>query len=114
MGRPALPIGTFGKIKTCPTKTGYRARCLYRDYDGKVHSVEKAGRTKAGAQAALKLTEREPSIPWGMRWDDTEACPAEADYAVHVICELCVERHPGWRPAGLPASSWMRMTSRAS
>jgi len=47
VGRPALPIGTFGQIKTYPTKTGYRPRCLYRDYDGKVRSVEKAGRTKA-------------------------------------------------------------------
>ncbi|RZU33394.1 site-specific recombinase XerC [Blastococcus saxobsidens] len=59
MGRPALPIGTFGKIKTYPTQTGYRARCLYRDYDGKVRSVEKAGRTKAGAEAALKLALRD-------------------------------------------------------
>ena len=59
MGRPALPIGTFGKIKAYPTSTGYRARCLYRDYDGKVRGVEKAGRTKAGAEAALKLALRD-------------------------------------------------------
>ncbi len=38
------------------------------------------------------LAELEPSIPCGMRWEDDEACPAEADYAVHVICELCGDR----------------------
>lgn len=38
------------------------------------------------------LAQLEPSIPCGMRWDDNEACPAEADFAVHVICELCGER----------------------
>lgn len=38
------------------------------------------------------VTEPEPSIPCGMRWGDDEPCPAEADYAVHVICELCGDR----------------------
>lgn len=61
VGRPPLPIGTFGTIKVYPARTGYRARCLYRDYDGKARSVEKAGRTKAGAEAALKLALRDRS-----------------------------------------------------
>lgn len=61
MGGPPLPIGTFGTIKVYPARTGYRASCLYRDYDGKVRSVEKAGRTKAGAEAALKLALRDRS-----------------------------------------------------
>ncbi len=38
------------------------------------------------------LPELEPSVPCGMRWDDAEACPADADYAVHVTCELCGNR----------------------
>ena len=33
----------------------------------------------------------EPSIPCGMQWED-ESCPAGADYAVHVVCELCGSR----------------------
>ncbi len=39
------------------------------------------------------LAALEPSIPCGVRWEEgIEPCSAEADYAVHVVCELCGDR----------------------
>jgi hypothetical protein len=34
VGRPPLSVGTYGSISIAPYGTGYRARTLYRDYDG--------------------------------------------------------------------------------
>jgi integrase len=59
MGRPPLPVGTYGRISTYPYGTGYRARTLYRDYDGVTRRVERHGRTKAAAGRALRLALRD-------------------------------------------------------
>jgi integrase len=59
MGRPPLAIGTAGAIRCYRTDTGYRARALTRDYDGRVRAVERRGKTKAAAEAALKLALRD-------------------------------------------------------
>lgn len=63
MGRPPLPVGTFGKIETkeIPAGSGkWRARTRFRDYDGTARPVTKWGRTAAQAERQLKkaLTER--------------------------------------------------------
>jgi integrase len=64
MGRPPLPVGTFGNI-TAPevAKGRFRARCRFRDYDGKVRYVVRYGPSKAAAERNLKgaLVDREKS-----------------------------------------------------
>lgn len=59
MGRPPLALGTSGAIRCYRTDTGYRARALTRDYDGRVRAVERRGKTKAAAEGALKLALRD-------------------------------------------------------
>ena len=58
MGRPPLPLGTHGAIRCYKTGTGYRARTLARDYDGRTRAVERWGKSKAAAEASLKLAVR--------------------------------------------------------
>lgn len=54
MGRPPLPVGTAGSITVNPVSTGgYEARCRFRDYDGVVRPVERRGKSRQAARAAL-------------------------------------------------------------
>lgn len=59
MGRPPLPIGTYGKIKTYPEGGGFRARCRFRDYDGVTRPVERVGRSKTAAENNLRAALRD-------------------------------------------------------
>jgi integrase len=59
MGRPPLALGTSGVIRCYRTEGGFRARALTRDYDGRVRTVERTGRTKTAAQTSLKLALRD-------------------------------------------------------
>src|SRR3954465_11155876 len=59
MGRPSLALGTAGAIRLYKTGTGYRARVLVRDYDGRVRAVERNAGSKAAAERALKLALRD-------------------------------------------------------
>lgn len=55
MGRPPLPLGTHGKIRTVRLAPGsFRARARYRDYDGITRPVARVGRTKTAAENTLK------------------------------------------------------------
>ncbi len=50
MGRPSLPLGTWGKIRTYDLPHGgTRAVANYKDYDGVTRPVERVGSTKAKA-----------------------------------------------------------------
>lgn len=53
MGRPPLVLGTAGHLRLYKTASGYRARILFRDYDGVTRHVERSGRTKNAAEQAL-------------------------------------------------------------
>ena len=54
MGRPPLGLGTYGAVRTYPTSTGrFRARTLYRDYDGQTRAVERSGKSEGAARRAL-------------------------------------------------------------
>jgi hypothetical protein len=53
VGRPSLSVGTAGRVRTYRTGTGWRARTLYRDYDGITRDLERAGRTRGAAERAL-------------------------------------------------------------
>jgi integrase len=64
MARPALPVGTYGKIRLqrVPREgplLGYRARTQVRDSDGRTRPVERSGRTKATAENRLKTAIRD-------------------------------------------------------
>jgi hypothetical protein len=59
VGRPPLWVGTYGSISTAPYGTGYRARTLYRDYDGATRRVERHGQTEGAAERALRLALRD-------------------------------------------------------
>ena len=54
MGRPALPLGTHGKITVWPEGGRFIARTKFRDLDGVVRFVKRSGKTKAAAERALK------------------------------------------------------------
>ena len=55
MGRPPLPVGTFGKIGFVEQSSGeIQARARFRDYDGRTRLVAKTGRSRAAAERALK------------------------------------------------------------
>lgn len=61
MGRPPLPVGTWGDIDVDALPGGrYRARTRFRDLDGRTRQVERRGPTKGAARRALTtyLTER--------------------------------------------------------
>jgi integrase len=59
MGRPGLALGTAGRIRVHATPSGHRAVAWYRDYDGKCRQAERHAKTKAAAQAALRLAFRD-------------------------------------------------------
>src|SRR3954471_17424650 len=64
VGRPSLPIGTFGKVTFVPQPSGsVEARVKFRDYDGRVRLVSKTAASRAAAERALKaeLTVRSAS-----------------------------------------------------
>jgi integrase len=55
MGRPPLPVGTFGNITAPKVAEGrFRARCRFRDYDGQVRYVVRYGASKSAAERNLK------------------------------------------------------------
>ena len=59
MGRPQLPLGTYGKIRTYPHGPGFRAMTSYRDYDGVTRSVQRHGKTRAAAERELTTALRD-------------------------------------------------------
>ncbi|MGH3684476.1 MAG: site-specific integrase [Pseudonocardiaceae bacterium] len=59
MGRPPLPVGTAGEVRIYPVRGGFRARCLVRDYDGKVRELERFGRSQAKAKIRLREAVRD-------------------------------------------------------
>jgi hypothetical protein len=55
VGRPPLPVGTFGKIGFLLLPSGeIQARARFRDFDGRTRLVSKTGASRAAAERALK------------------------------------------------------------
>lgn len=55
MGRPPLPVGTYGEIRCYQLGSErFRAIANYRDYDGVTRPVERVGKSEAKAKARLK------------------------------------------------------------
>jgi integrase len=63
MGRPPLPIGTYGKIRTYETAQGWRAVTNFRDFDGRTRPVERIGATEPAAKRNLKVALRDRAVP---------------------------------------------------
>lgn len=64
MGRPPLPLGTWGKISRTEVSPGRcRARAQYRDWDGVTRTIERWGRTKAAAERELTSALRDRATP---------------------------------------------------
>ena len=59
IGRPPLSVGTMGKIRLYKVSTGYRARALYRDFDGRTREIERTASGKGTATRALKEAVRD-------------------------------------------------------
>ena len=59
MARPHLELGTHGRIRVYPDPAGYRAVCLYRDWDGVTRQVQRQARTKGAAERALAVALRD-------------------------------------------------------
>ena len=54
MPRPPLEIGTYGKIRYSAIPGGWRARALFRDFDGETREVERTGKTQGKAAQRLR------------------------------------------------------------
>ena len=65
MGRPPLPVGTWGTIRIEQIAGGYRARARFRDYDGRTRDVERSGKTKGAARSALTADLTSRTAPAG-------------------------------------------------
>ena len=84
MGRPPLPVGTFGKIDFLRIKPGHvRARARYRDYDGVVRSVTRYGPSRPRAEAALKEALRDRVSPTSGQIDQ--------DFRLSTLAQLWLE-----------------------
>lgn len=54
MARPPLPLGTAGEIHVFRVNDKHQARCLFRDFDGKVREIARRGRTPTEARNRLR------------------------------------------------------------
>ncbi|HEY2700613.1 MAG TPA: site-specific integrase [Pseudonocardiaceae bacterium] len=54
MGRPRLPVGTYGEIRVYPVGAKFRAIADFRDYDGVKRPVERVGKSETAARNRLK------------------------------------------------------------
>jgi len=82
MGRPPLPLGTWGKIRTYKiADRTWRAIANYKDFDGVTRPVERVGETKAKAANNLLEALRDRA----RRSSDGEIKP---ETKVHVAAEV--------------------------
>ncbi|MFI5959320.1 tyrosine recombinase XerC [Cryptosporangium sp. NPDC051539] len=65
MGRPTLPLGTYGSISTERYGKGYRARTYFRDFDGVTRRVERHGKTRGAAENNLREALRDRGTSGG-------------------------------------------------
>ncbi|GAA1549788.1 site-specific integrase [Kribbella hippodromi] len=66
MGRPALPVGTFGQVDfTAMGPKKVRARARFRDFDGRTRPVTRYGASRAAAERRLKEALRDRIGPTG-------------------------------------------------
>src|SRR3954451_9815896 len=90
MGRPPLPVGTFGKIGFLLLSSGeIQARARFRDFDGHTRLVSKTGATRAAAERSLKTELAARRGPGG-------AGVVTASSRVSVLIEAWLAADHGW------------------
>src|SRR3954454_19296114 len=90
MGRPPLPVGTFGKIGFLLLSSGeVQARARFRDFDGRTRLVSKTGASRAAAERALKTELTVRRAPGG-----TGALPAGT--RVSALADAWLAADHGW------------------
>src|SRR3954447_17065244 len=90
MGRPPLPVGTFGKIGFLLLPSGeVQARARFRDFDGRTRLVSKTGATRASAERALKTELAARRGPGG-------AGVITASSRVSALVEAWMDADHGW------------------
>jgi integrase len=83
MGRPPLPLGTWGKIRTHQVgEQTWRAIANYKDYDGITRPVERVGATAAKAANNLReaLRDRSRKAANGMITPETKVAAAAEEW----------------------------------
>src|SRR3954454_13737027 len=63
VARPHLELGTHGRVRVYPDPAGYRAVCLYRDWDRVTRQVQRQARTKGAAERSLAVALRDRGRP---------------------------------------------------
>lgn len=59
VARPTLALGTHGRVRTYRVPSGYRAVCLFRDWDGISRQVGRQARSRGAAEQALAVALRD-------------------------------------------------------
>jgi hypothetical protein len=109
MARAPLELGTWGRVWVGPVgtirtgkATSYRARAMYRDFDGVTREVAAKGRTRSAAEAGLlrKLRER-AAARHGGSLKSTDRFSVAAELWFDQISEMVEDgrRSPGTRDA---------------
>lgn len=90
MGRPPLPLGTYGKLLFFEMPNGrIQARARFRDYDGRVRLVCKVARSRAAAERALKADLSHRQTPGG-------AGAITAATRISALADAWLEGDHGW------------------
>lgn len=90
MGRPPLPLGTYGKVLFIAQPSGQvKARAKFRDFDGRVRLVSKVGPSRAAAERALKVELTNRQAPGG-------AGAITAGTRMATLAEAWIEADHGW------------------
>lgn len=92
MGRPPLPVGTWGAVRTERVPGGYRARARFRDYDGRTRDIERTRPTAGAARNALTEALAERSAAAG---DDLTGSTRLSTAAAVWLAEKQGERDAG-------------------
>jgi integrase len=72
MGRPPLPVGTYGKISSKRDGSCWKAWCKYRDTDGHVRKVRCWADTKGAAENKLRERLRDRQVGSGLIKPETK------------------------------------------
>jgi integrase len=96
VARPHLEPGTHGRIRVYPGPAGYRAVCLFRDWDGVTRQVQRQAKTKGAAERALAVALRDR----GRAGSGHEIAP---DTKVAVLAEKWFSELEGKSPSTMQA-----------
>lgn len=82
-GRPRLPIGTFGEIRTIQVASGrFRAWARFRDWDGQTQQLTATGTSRDAAATSFKIElaarMRVPGAADSLTADSSFTMPADA------------------------------------